>query len=141
MVCLARPACRHLLICCFMQCVSEIQATSCPPSWPPEASTCLVLPMVLIYMGSRRPLPLLFGFDGMLVIVHCFTKPAHFVPAKTTGTAQDLARQFHNNFFSLHGLPNHIISDQEAIFASAWWKEFTALLSTNHPFATAFHAD
>ena len=85
------------------------------------------------------PLPLSDGFDAILVIVDRFTKLAHFVPANTSDDARTLARQFLQNVFRLHGLPESIVSDRGATFSSAWWKELCRLMRTDLKLSTAFH--
>ena len=90
-------------------------------------------------MGHIGPLPLSSGFDAILVIVDRFTKLAHFVPASTTDNSRDLARHFLANVFRLHGLPDDIVSDRGATFASAWWTEFCFLLGSKVRLSTAFH--
>lgn len=88
------------------------------------------------YIG---PLPASSNFDAILVIVDRFTKLAHFVPASTTDDARTLARHFLAHVFRLHGLPDDIVSDRGPTFASAWWKEFCALLGPEVKLSTAFH--
>ena len=43
------------------------------------------------------------------------------------------------NVFRLHGLPDNIISDRGATFASAWWTEFCTLLGPEVRLSIAFH--
>lgn len=108
------------------------------PHFPLRTLPVPLHPWSSIIWDHLGPLPPSDGSDAILVIVDRFTRLAHFVPGSTTNTASDLARQFCNNVFRLHGLPDHIISDCGTTFASALWKEFSSLLGINLQFSTAF---
>ena len=79
------------------------------------------------------------GHDSITVFVDRLTKMVHLAPGKTTDDAPTVARQFLNNVFRLHGLPNEIISDRSSIFTSCFWKAFLGLLDTRVATSTAFH--
>jgi len=85
------------------------------------------------------PLPLSNGYDAILVVVDRFTKLSHFIPANSTDTASDLARQFVNHVYRLHGLPDSIISDRGATFSSQWWRSICSILKIGTRLSTAFH--
>jgi len=85
------------------------------------------------------PLPLSNGYDAILVIVDRFTKLSHFIPANSTDTAPDLARQFVNHVYRLHGLPDSIISDRGTTFSSQWWRSICNILKIDTRLSTAFH--
>ena len=57
-------------------------------------------------------LPKSKGFDAIWVVVDRLSKQRHFVPSMTTIDGQGLATLFINNIFSLHGLPDSIVSDR-----------------------------
>jgi len=57
-------------------------------------------------------LPLVQGYDSILVIVDQFTKIAYFVSTTEKTTAEGLARLFRDNVWRLHGLSESIISDR-----------------------------
>jgi hypothetical protein len=57
-------------------------------------------------------LPLLPGFDSILVIVDHFSKGAHMIPANGSWTAEEFAFIFFYNFICYHGLPDKIVLDQ-----------------------------
>ena len=79
------------------------------------------------------------GFDAIVVFVDTFSKMVHFVPTRTTATAPDTARIFFDHVFKLHGLPQSIISDQDAKFTSCFWKSLFNTLGTKLAMSTAFH--
>lgn len=86
-------------------------------------------------------LPRSNGYDSVLVVVDRLTKQAHFILADKTDTASDLARQFLENIFRLHGLPSDIVSDRGTTFRSGWWKAFLKMLKIKPNLSTAFHPE
>jgi transposase InsO family protein len=92
-------------------------------------------------MDHITDLPRSAGFNAILIVVDRLTKMAHFIPAKDTDDSRVLARQFMDNIFRLHGLPQDIVSDRGPTFASAWWKEFTSMLGVTPNLSTAFHPE
>ncbi|WMV24393.1 hypothetical protein MTR67_017778, partial [Solanum verrucosum] len=51
--------------------------------------------------------------DSIWVIVDRMTKLAHFLPVKTTNTAEDYAKLYVQDIVRLHGVPISIISDRD----------------------------
>jgi hypothetical protein len=49
-------------------------------------------------------LPLLQGYDAIYVVADWLTKMAHFIPCKTTCTAEQLAKLHIKHVWPLHGL-------------------------------------
>jgi len=84
-------------------------------------------------------LPLVQGYDSILVVVDWFTKMAHFVPTTEKTTAEGLARLFRDNMWRLHGLPESIISDRGPQFAAGLMKELNGLLDIETKLSTAFY--
>ena len=83
-------------------------------------------------MGDQR-------YDSITVFVDRLTKMVHYVPCKETMSARDFADIFLANVFRLHGLPQHIVSDRDPKFTSAFWKEVTETLGMKRGLSTAFH--
>ncbi|MDV3143928.1 MAG: hypothetical protein Q8763_02730, partial [Candidatus Phytoplasma australasiaticum] len=73
------------------------------------------------------------------VIVDRMTKLAHFLPVKTTDTAEDYARLYLKEIVRLHGVPISIILDRGAQFTTQFWKFFQKRLGTKANLSTAFH--
>ena len=73
------------------------------------------------------------------VIVDRFTKSAHFIPVKSTNTAEQYARIYISEIVSLHGIPLSIILDRGAQFTSHFWKAFQKGLGTHVKLSTSFH--
>lgn len=98
-------------------------------------------PWKSLSMDHITCLPLSKGYDRLLVVVDRLTKQAHFIPAKETDTCTDLANQFLQNIFRLHGLPDDIVSDRGHLFKAAWWRTFLDMLSVKPNISTAFHPE
>ena len=77
--------------------------------------------------------------DAITVFVDKLTKQAHFVPSTTTATASDVARQFFDNVFRLHGMPTSIVSDRDSKFTSRFWQELHRLMDVKLALSTAYH--
>jgi len=56
-------------------------------------------------------LPLLRGYDSILVVCDWLTKIAHFIPTIEKTSAERLAVLFRDHVWKLHGLPESIISN------------------------------
>jgi len=77
--------------------------------------------------------------DSIWVIVDRLTKSAHFLPIKTTATADDLAKLYVKEIVRLHGAPVSIVSDQDAKFLSRFWEGFQKAMHTSLDMSTAYH--
>ena len=58
-------------------------------------------------------LPLVQGYNSILVVVNKLTKIVYFISTTEKMLAEGLARLFRNNVWKLHGLPKSIILDRE----------------------------
>ncbi|PKA63075.1 hypothetical protein AXF42_Ash007871 [Apostasia shenzhenica] len=79
------------------------------------------------------------GRDAIWVVVDRLTKSAHFLPIKTTDTAERLAKLYVEQIIRLHGIPKVIISDRDSKFTSHFWKKVHTAFNTELKFSTAFH--
>jgi hypothetical protein len=84
-------------------------------------------------------LPLLSGFNSILVIVNHFLKGAHMIPANESWTAEEFAFKFFDRFIRYHGLPDKIVLDQGSLFVSKFWREVQQLLRVTPALSTAWH--
>ncbi|XP_070011738.1 uncharacterized protein [Nicotiana sylvestris] len=60
-------------------------------------------------------------FNSIWVIVDRLTKSAHFLPVKTTYSAEDYASLYIKEIVRLHGVPFSIISDRGVQFTTNFW--------------------
>jgi hypothetical protein len=88
------------------------------------------------YIG---PLPESGGFNAILVVVDCYTKMAHFVPAPTSHNSRTLAQHFLHRVVRPHGFPSSIVSNRGATFSSEWWRDFALSVGTRLDLSTLFH--
>jgi len=76
--------------------------------------------------------------DAVCTIVD-HTRRAHFIPMKKQTSAEDFAMIFMRNYFVLHGMPSHIVSDRDPRFLSDCWKAFVRKCGTGLKPSTPFH--
>jgi len=57
-------------------------------------------------------LPLVQGYDAILVVCNCFSKMAYFIATMEKISAEGLTKLFQNHVWKLHGLPENIRSDR-----------------------------
>ena len=100
------------------------------PTWKWEAINMV---FVVDFPKSKR------HFDSVWVIVNRMTKSAHFLPIKTSYSAEDYAKLYISDMVKLHGVPLSIISDRGTQFTSHFWKSFQKGLGTKVKLSTAFH--
>ncbi|WMV15043.1 hypothetical protein MTR67_008428 [Solanum verrucosum] len=92
-----------------------------------------------ISMDFIDGLPKSGGKTMLFVVVDRFSKYAHFIPLAHPYNASSVARIFFENIVRLHGIPESIVSDRDAIFTSSFWKELFRLCGTKLHFSSAYH--
>ena len=68
-------------------------------------------PWEIISINLIGPLPEPAEYDGILVIVDCFSKMAHYTPINMNITAQGVAKTSWDRVFKDVGIPRKVISD------------------------------
>ena len=63
-------------------------------------------------------LPLVQGYDSILVVVNRLTKIVYFISTMEKTSVEGLARLFRDNMWKLHRLPESIISDRGPQFVA-----------------------
>lgn len=84
-------------------------------------------------------LPISSGYDSVMVVVDHYSKVAHFIQAKESWSAAQLADLFVKEGFRLHGLPEKLVSDRGTVFMSNFWKAVCKKLSISCAPSTAYH--
>ncbi|CAI7787930.1 unnamed protein product [Closterium sp. NIES-54] len=79
---------------------------------PPPDRPCQVVTMVFIMALPRT----VRGHDAIFVVVHKFSRAAHFIPTHGKVTAEEAATLFVDNVVRLHEVPDSIISDHDPRF-------------------------
>jgi len=84
-------------------------------------------------------LPLVQGYDSILVVVDRFIKMAHFIPTTEKTSTEGLAQLFRDNIWKLHGLLDSIVSDRGPQFTAGMMKELNCMLGIETKLSMAFH--
>ena len=84
-------------------------------------------------------LPSSYGYTAIMVVVDRLSKYAHFGPLHPGFDAAKEAKLFVNTVVKLHGFPERLLSDRDAIFMSDFWTELLSLSGTKLQFTTAYH--
>lgn len=84
-------------------------------------------------------LPMSNGFDVLLVVVDYLSKIAHYISSTSYVNSKQIAKQFFNNIFKLHGILDSIISDCSTQFISELTCTLTALVGIQQKMFTSFH--
>nr|GEU89238.1 retrotransposable element Tf2 [Tanacetum cinerariifolium] len=79
--------------------------------------------------------------SGLLVIIDCLTKSAHFLPMREDDTLEKLTRQYLKEVVSKHGVPVSIISYHDGKFTSHFLKSLNKALGTQLDMSTAYQLE
>nr|GEX24469.1 putative mitochondrial protein [Tanacetum cinerariifolium] len=79
------------------------------------------------------------GFTVLLVVVDRLRKYAHFIPLRHPYTTVTVAAAFLREVVRLHGIPSSIVTDQDNVFLSIFWRERFKLHGTALKYNTAYH--
>lgn len=77
-------------------------------------------------------------YKHIAVVVDRLTKMRHFIATETL-EAEELADRFIERVYTLHGLPETIVSDRGSQFVSAFWRALSARLAVTLRPSSAFH--
>lgn len=72
-------------------------------------------------------------------MVDHLTKYGHFLTLTHSYTAKDVALEYLNQVYKLHGMPDSIISDRDRIFVSNFWQDLFQKSGTKLLLSTAYH--
>ena len=84
-------------------------------------------------------LPLVQGYDSILVVVDRLKKIVHFIPTIEKTSAEELARLFRDNVWKLYRLPKSIISDRGPQFTAGLMRELNKMLEIKSKILTVFY--
>jgi transposase InsO family protein len=96
-------------------------------------------PWTSISIDFVTDLPRSEGKDVIMVVVDRFTKSAHFIPLSHLYTVADVAHQFFQTIYTLHGLPTSIITYRDPIFTSEFWQELLKLFGIQLNMSSAYY--
>jgi hypothetical protein len=105
-------------------CQVYLQAKSDQAAYPGKLQPLLVPTEAwdTITMDFIDGLPHCSNANCILVVVDKFTRYIHFIPLSHPYTTSSMAHFFMSHIYKLHGLSSGIISDQDPVFTSLFWK-------------------
>ena len=86
-------------------------------------------------------LPVLKGYNSILVVCDRFSKMFHFVAIIEKMMVERLARLFRDNVWKLYGLPESVISDRGPQFAAGLTRELNKMLGIETKLSMAYHPE
>jgi len=84
-------------------------------------------------------LPLVQGYDTILVVCDHFSKIVYFIATTEKTSAEGFAKLFQDHMWKLHGLPESIISDRGVQFTAGMMRELNNLLGIQTKLSMAYH--
>ena len=85
-------------------------------------------------------LPLVQGYDTILIVCDCFSKIVHFIATMEKTLAKGLAQLFRDYVWKLHDLSESIILDRGMQFAAEIMKELNKLLEIQIKLSIAYYS-
>ena len=92
-----------------------------------------------IAMDFITELPKSEAFNAILVVADRFIKVQHYITAKTTCRAKDVANSNNKDIWKLYNLLRHITLDCGLQFAAKFLKKLNQKLNINLHLSTAYH--
>jgi len=77
--------------------------------------------------------------DAIWVVVCHFNKMTPFIPCTKTSTTTQTSELYFQHVWPHFGLPRTMISDNDSLFLSTFWKTIWVLLGCHIKFSTLFH--
>ena len=84
-------------------------------------------------------LPLVQGYNTILVVCDHFSKIVYFIAITEKTLVEELTKLFRDHIWKLHGLPESIISDRGVQFMVGMMRELNNLLGIQMKLSTAYH--
>jgi transposase InsO family protein len=118
----------------------KINRSPSHPAYQPIAGAKSTRPFANCSMDMITDLPLVDGFDSILVVVdRGLSKGVILTPCSKTLTADGAAQLLLDNLYKRFGLPDEIISDRGPQFAAHSFRELLKLLNIKSSLSTAYH--
>ena len=96
-------------------------------------------PLEALAMDWVTGLPLVDGFDAVLVVSCRLTRLVEFIPANAADTAADTATRFRMHWFRRFGLPSSIVSDRDPKVLSHFWAALMSQLGVSLRLSSSSH--
>ena len=104
------------------------------PSWPWESISMDMIIELPPSVDANSKV-----YNAILVVVDCFMKIAKYFPVRTTITAADLAKLFHQHIVCSFGTPSSIVMDHGSLFISQYWSSLCFHMKARQKLSTAFY--
>lgn len=98
-----------------------------------DISVDYVTPLPKSRRGGKGP-----AYQHVAVVVDRLTKMRHFIPCEGL-TTEELVEKFIDRIYTLHGLPDTIVSDRGVQFVSTFWKQLSDRLGVTLKLSTPYH--
>ena len=92
-----------------------------------------------ISMDFVESFPKSHGYEVVLVVVDRLILYVHFILLPHPFIATKVAAVFMREVFKLHGMPQSIVSDRDAVFTSNFWAKLFKLQGTELAMSSAYH--
>jgi hypothetical protein len=92
-----------------------------------------------VAMDFVEGFPRINGKPVILMVIDMLSKYGHFIPLGHLYTATTVAMAFFDTVIRLHRIPCSIISDQDPVFTSQFWRELFRLADVKMHMSLAFH--
>ena len=92
-----------------------------------------------ISMDFVESFPKSHGYEVVLVVVNRLIQYVHFILLSHPFIAAKVAAVFMREVFKLHGMPQSIVSDRDAVFTSNFWAKLFKLQGTELAMSSAYH--
>src|SRR5436309_14753900 len=79
------------------------------------------------------------AYNTILMVIDYFIKMAKYFPVRTTITAADLAKLFHQHIVCSFGTPSSIVTDRGSLFTSQYWSSLCFHMKARQKLSTMFH--
>jgi hypothetical protein len=80
-------------------------------------------------------------FNLITVVIDLLTGMVHLIPSRINYTARQIAELMFESIYKLHGLPRCIVSDQDVLFTTTFWKRLHELIRTKLHMSSAYHPE
>ena len=101
-------------------------------------------PQESISMNFVRPFPesksCLGPFNMICTVICLLTSMVHIIPSKQTYRAREIAEIVFENVYKLYRLLNYIVSNQDSLFTSTFWKRLHNLISIKLKLSSVYHS-
>ena len=94
--------------------------------------------MAIYFIG---PLPIDNRFDTIITFTDHLGSDIQIIPTTSTLTTEELADTFFDRWYCKNKLPLDIISDQDKLFMSCFWKRLHTLTGVKLKMSTAYHPE